>query len=124
MQKALLQKYKINNMLNNYYYDFYNWSCFSHCIRIKFIHIDRWCCIFIISIIVIYYSCKHKAVFNRKIATVILVVTLVGLGLRVLGITQYKGKGTSGLATIHFFLIPIRLVALFCCYAPFFNYPE
>ena len=80
--------------------------------------------IFIIAIYVIYYSCKHESVFKRKIVAVILAVTLVGFGLRVLGITQYKGKGTSCIVTIHFFLIPIRLVAPFCCYAPFFNYPE
>ena len=88
----------------------------------SFIFVDD-VAVFIIAIIVIYYSCKHESVFNRKISAVILAVSLVGLGLNVLGITQYKGKGTSGIVTIFLFLIPIRLVALFCIFGPFFNYP-
>ena len=66
------------------------------------------------------YSCKNESVFNRKISHVILAVTLIGLGLRVLGFTQYKKKNDSGFSTILYFIIPVRLVALFCIYAPFF----
>ena len=88
-----------------------------------FIFIDD-IAIFIIAIFVIYYSCKHESVFNRKISHVILAVTIIGLGLWVLGFTQYKEKNDSGFATILYFIIPVRLVALFCIYAPFFNYPQ
>ena len=80
--------------------------------------------IFISTIIIIYYICKYKSDYNVTISIVVTIVTLIGFGLRIFGLSQYnEGKPEEevqdSFVTIHIFLLIVRLMASGCCIGVF-----
>ena len=80
--------------------------------------------LFVIAIILFYIGFKRVYVQNKKLGVIILLVALLRLGLRSLGISQYKNNEADSLIPVVFALIIVRTVALFTCLPPLCNPPK
>ena len=76
------------------------------------------------AIILLYISFKWERLLNKKLGWIILIIAILGLGLRYLGLSQYKNKRFESLFPVHFALLIVRMLAILYSLPPICNPPE
>ena len=80
--------------------------------------------LFITAFILLYISFRLEHVLNKKLGWIILIIAILGLGLRYLGFSQYKNKRFETLFPVHFALLIVRMLAILYSLPPICNPPE